>query len=330
MEEMEMSRTKLVLIALALAFCATTLGACGSGDGGESNSYDLVMISAPPGDDFYYTIEQSAQAEAEKLGVNLDIQNFREYTAAGESPVLNAAAARQPDAILFTAQDATALVAPVERVADQGIKVILYDGGLDDQSAVETFVSADIVELGRSAARAQLDLIGGEGGPVFYQHSLANTSFFDQIREGWTEILDQQPRLEQLPPVYSDFEVAKANSQMQAILAAHPDVIGGFVGTLGEPEAMISAIERADKLDRVRTVGVDASPEHVALLREGSLGALVSVDASAYGTAIVRAAVDSLNGKELPETTVIGQCILTKDNLDDPANKGCIYEDSNG
>src|SRR6185503_17429687 len=103
-------------------------------------------------------------------------------------------------------------------------------GGLKDQSMVQTFVSSDIVELGRNSARALLRAIGPKGGTVFYQRSLPDQTFFDQLQAGWDEIMKQHPNVHQLTPVYSEFDVSKARSEMEAILAAHPDVVGGFVG----------------------------------------------------------------------------------------------------
>lgn len=284
------------------------------------------MIAAPPGDDFYYTIEQSAKREAERLGAELEIQKFTKWEAAAQTSVLNAAIAKQPDAILVGPVDENALQAPLERAADRGIRIVTYDTTTrDPDGVVATFVAADIVELGRSAATAQLDLIGDQG-TVFYQGTQPDQTFFESLREGWTGVMDAEPGIEQLPVVYSDWEPSKASSQMQTIVTANPELAGGFAGIFVDQQGIVPALERAGKTDQVKLVGVDGAPANVERLRNGELGAIVSVKAADYGSAAVQAAVDAIRGEELPAKTVIGQCVLTSETLDDPANEACLYE----
>jgi hypothetical protein len=56
------------------------------------------------------------------------------------------------------------------------------------------------------------------------------------------------------------------------------------------------------------------------------MDALVSVRAADYGVAIIKATVAVMAGEKLPANTVIGQCVLRADNLDNPENKACLYE----
>jgi ribose transport system substrate-binding protein len=327
--EVRTSKTRFALQVICVAL-ALGLVACGDSSddraGNSGDSLKIYMVSAPPGDDFYYTIERAAKAEAERIGADLEIQNMPKYEASSQVSLVNAGIAKKPDAILVGAVDVNALQAPLERAVERGIKVITFDGNIRDPEGVaETFVSSDIVELGRSAARTQLELIGNRG-KVFYQGTAPDTSFFDNLRDGWTEIMDAEPGIEQLPVVYSDFEPSKASSQMQTILTAHPDLAGGFAGIFLDQQGIVPALERAGKINQVRAVGVDGATANVERLRKGQLGAIVSVKAADYGTQIIQAAKQAVDGKQLPSKTVIGQCVLTAETLDDPANRACLYE----
>lgn len=315
-------------LVVALAGCggASSQGSASSTGGGEGAK--LFMIAAPPGDDFYYTIEEAAKREAARVGADLEVQKFTKWEAAAQTSVLNAAIAKNPDAIFVGPVDENALQTPLERAAERGIKIITYDTTTRDPAGVvETFVAGDIVALGRSAAETQLRLIDNKG-TVFYQGTQPDQTFFNSLHQGWSEVMDKQPNVEQLPVVYSDWEPSKASAQMQTILTAHPDLAGGFAGIFVDQQGITPAIKRAGKTEQVKLVGVDGAPENVARLRRGELAALVSVKAADYGTGMVRSAMKATKGEELPAKTVIGQCVLTAENLDDPANKGCLYQEA--
>lgn len=323
---------KVALLCILCAALVAGLAACGSSsdDGGTSagggDAPRIFMVSAPPGDDFYYTIEQAAKEEAARIGADLEVQQYPKYEAASQASVLNAGIARNPDAILIGPIDQNALQATLERAADRGIEIITYDTNTrDPDGVVSTYVSGDITELGRNAARAQVRLLGGRG-KVFYQGTQPDNVFFDSLQAGWKEIIDAEPGITQLPVVYSDWEASRASQQMQAILVANPDLAGGFAGIYPDQQAIVPAVKRAGKLDQLKMVGVDGAPANVQRLRDGELRAIVSVKAADYGVEAVQAAIAAIRGEQLPARTMIGQCILTAATLDDSANKGCLYE----
>lgn len=285
-----------------------------------------TMIAYPPGDDFYFTIETAAREQAKVSGVDLTIQKLSSYDLASQVAVLNAVIASKPAAIMVSPLDPNGLQATLDKAKSQGIKIILYDTTTRDLSVSATFVSADIVELGRNAGREFLALSGEKAGSVFYQGTAPAQSFFESLRTGWVEALSAQPAYKHLPVNYSDFEPAKAASQIQAVLASTPDLIGGFAGIITDQQGIIPAVERAGKIDDLFLIGVDGAPQNVERLKEGKLDAIVSVKARDYGTEAVKAVVAAVAGEQLPEKTVIGQCLLKADNLTDPANAACLYD----
>jgi ribose transport system substrate-binding protein len=284
------------------------------------------MLSFPPGDDFYYSIELAATEEAERLGVDLEIQKLSDMDPSTQVAALNAGLAKSPDVILISPYDATALQSPIERAVARGTKVITYDNTITNgEGVLSTWVSSDTVEEGRMAARALLDLIDGKG-KVFYQGTQIGAAFWTSIQEGWTEVMDAEAGIEQLPAVYSDYETAKANSQMESILTAHPDLAGGFASIFSDQQGIIPAIERAGKIGQVKVVALDGQAANIQYLRDGAIETLISLQPKEYGNALIQAAVKAANGEELPAQIQIPMCVLTVETVDDPANAPCIYE----
>ena len=96
----------------------------GGGGGGVSErrkkNYKMTLIAGVKGDEFYITMNCGAQAKAKELGVTLDFQGPEEFDAAQQTPIVNAVAAKKPDAVLIAPTDTKALYAPIKQLADAG------------------------------------------------------------------------------------------------------------------------------------------------------------------------------------------------------------------
>ena len=131
-------RSLLALVALS-AVLALLVAACGSdsssskssSSSGSKKTYKMTLIAGVKGDEFYITMNCGAQAEAKKLGVKLDFQGPDEFDASQQTPIVNAVAAKKPDAVLIAPTDTKALYAPIKQMADAGTKIVLVDTTLD-------------------------------------------------------------------------------------------------------------------------------------------------------------------------------------------------------
>ena len=126
------------LMATALALVATLAFQTGCGGDDEPDAegskagqgYEVVFITGVTGDDFFHTIWLGAKEAPPK------------YEPASQIPIVNAAVARRPDALIVAATDAEALQAPLEQAAKRGIKVVTFDTTTADPSFAVTHVSS--------------------------------------------------------------------------------------------------------------------------------------------------------------------------------------------
>jgi ribose transport system substrate-binding protein len=296
----------------------------GKGSSGKSSDYKLVFIPGVTGDDFFHTIWLGAQEEGKRLGVSIEQQAPPKYEPSSQIPIVNAAVARRPDALIVAATDADALQAPLEQAAGRGIKVVTFDTTVQDPSFAVTHVSSDIVQAGRVVAEQLVQLTGGNGKLMYIDHA-PGVGFARDLRAGFTEVVKGEPGLELLPIQYFDLDPQKANTITRTTITRNPDLAGAFVGVGLGAQGAVPALQAAGKLDDVKTVAFDAFVENIKLLKEGKLDAVVSVAAREYGAATVRAAVDALNGKSVPNRVKPKICPFTADTVDDPENAPCLY-----
>src|SRR3954447_25504941 len=165
------TRSRSMSIALVAVVGAFGLAACGDSDNDTSSAstsgasssakkYNMTLITGVKGDEFYITMGCGAQAEAAKMGVALNIQGPDKFDASLETPIVNAVAAKKPDAVLIAPTDSKALLAPIQQLATGGAKIVLVDTTLDQPDVAVSEISSDNTAGGTQAAQALAKMIG--------------------------------------------------------------------------------------------------------------------------------------------------------------------------
>src|SRR5436190_14285095 len=175
--------------AVAVLVTAVTLAACGSSgsSGGSSGGKKkLALIAGVKGDEFYITMNCGAQAEAKKKGVNLSFQGPDQFDASLQTPIVNAVAAKKPDAILIAPTDTKALFAPIKQ-ASQDSKIVLVDTTLDDASAAVSQIASNNLQGGQAAGTELSTLIGSAGGKVMVMSVKPGISTTDLRAQGFKQ-----------------------------------------------------------------------------------------------------------------------------------------------
>src|SRR6478735_12847280 len=148
------------ILALGVAACgsddnsSTSSGASsGSSSSSAKKNYKMTLIAGVKGDEFYITMNCGAQAKAKELGVTLDFQGPDKFDAGLQTPVVNAVAAKKPDAVLIAPTDTKAMYAPIKQMAANGTKIVLVDTTLDDPSMAVSQIASDNEKGGEAAAQ---------------------------------------------------------------------------------------------------------------------------------------------------------------------------------
>src|SRR3954447_342230 len=318
------------LLALGVAACGSddnSNTSSGSSSGSSSSSsakknYKMTLIAGVKGDEFYITMNCGAQAKAKELGVTLDFQGPDKFDASLQTPVVNAVAAKKPDAVLVAPTDTKAMFAPIKQLSDAGTKVALVDTTLEQADFAVSQIASDNEGGGKAAATALGKLIGGKG-KVFVVNVKPGISTTDARGKGFEEGA-KALGLTYVGQQYDDDDPAKAAAVTKAALAKNPDLKGIFATNLFSAEGAASGIREAGKLGKVKIVGFDAGPKQVEDLKKGTVQALIAQKPAEIGADGVQQAYNALTGKATEKKIGTGFTSLTKDNLS--ANPDAPYK----
>jgi ribose transport system substrate-binding protein len=312
--------------AVAVLATAVTLAACGS-SGSSGGKKNLALIAGVKGDEFYITMHCGAQAEAKKQGVSLSFQGPDMFDPSLQTPIVNAVAAKKPDAILVAPTDTKAMFAPIKQ-ASQNSKIVLVDTTLDDASMAVSQIASDNLGGGKAAGQELIKLMGSAGGKVMVMSVKPGISTTDLRAQGFKQAVQGQSGIQDLGVQYDNDDPAKAASIVSATLSAHPDLKGIFATNLFSAEGAATALRQRGKLGQVKIVGFDAGPKQVQDLSSGVVQALIAQKPGVIGADGVDQAVAALNGKPTTKKIGTGFVVVTKQNMNDPNVNKYLYKAS--
>lgn len=322
----EFSRpTALAGCCAVLALVAATTAGCSGGSSGSGKT-SLELITGVKSDPFYITMACAAQKEADKRGVKLTVNGSAQWDVSVQRPIVDSVAATHPDGLLISPVDTAALTPSLSQIQNAGTKVVLVDTSVDDTSIGVSRISSDNEAGGRTAAKALAQLMGDKGSAIVISVK-PGVSTTDARIKGFTEEMKaDHPGITLLPVLYDNDLPATAASQLQATLAAHPDLGGVFAGNTNTAQGISTGLQAAGRQGKVKVAAFDAEPDEMTALKNGTLDVLVAQDPGGIGTQGVDQALAAIDGRTVTKRIGTTMVAITKANMNDPAVSKYAYK----
>jgi ribose transport system substrate-binding protein len=247
-----------------------------------------------------------------------------ETDIATEMQIVETMINRRVDAICLAPSDRSAFKIVVNRAAQAGIPVIIYDSGLDSDK-YRTFVATDNYLGGKMGAERLGEKLHGKGKIVMVKTvpgGASTTAREDGFRDG---LKAKYPAIEILDERYGMASVAQSLTVTENMLTAHPEMQGVFCsnesGSLGASQALRA---RSKKLE---LVGFDSSPSLIEAVQAGWIDTLVIQDPFKMGETAVDSAVKAIQGEQTPKTIALPPRLVDLGNLHNPLIDAQLHPD---
>ena len=319
---------KLLMVAASSALIASAMSAslvtAQSPAASPGKAWNLTLIQGVKGDPFYVTMACGAQTEATALGVNLQVTGGDKWDATVQTPVVDAVTAAHPDGVMIAPNDSKAMLAPLQRMNDAGIKVTFVDTKLDDTSFAQSVITSDNVLGGKTAAQTLAGLIG-DTGSVLVVNVDPGISTTDARVQGFNDEMANHPNIKLLPVQYTHDDPTAATTITTSTLAATPDLAGIFATNVQNAEGVATGLRQAGNTT-VKVIAYDAGPKQVEDLQNGVVQGLVAQDPYTEGVEAVKQTVAALNGQPVEKTVATELAGVTTANITDPAIAKFLYK----
>ena len=165
------------VVALLIAARTATVAACGgnSDSSGSSasgkKSFKMTLITGVKGDEFYETMNCGAQAEAKANSVSLDLQAPDQFDPSLQTPIVNAALAKNPDlkgifaANVFSGEGAATALKQAVKLGQ--VKIVGFDATPKQvhdlkSGLVQALVTQEPATIGKDGVEQALDALTGK------------------------------------------------------------------------------------------------------------------------------------------------------------------------
>lgn len=226
------------------------------------------------------------------------------------------------DVLVITPLETDSLAPVVKAAKDAGIPVVVHDRTVS--TTVDTFIGADNVQAGRTAAQWVVDTLGEGGGTVVEVQGTLGASATIDRHQGMEEVFAENPDVKVIQSVAADYMRADAYTAMQDTLQRFGPGEIDVVYTQGDEMGLgaLRAIKEAGREDEISVLTFSQptdDPDKMAELEQLSATVVYPLNSP---EAIVAAAKACL-GEELPETVsldapVIDQADIRQFLIDNP------------
>jgi ribose transport system substrate-binding protein len=322
-----------------LAACGSTTSTGGSTStpGATATTYTFVLIQGVKGDPFYVTMQKGAQDMADKLGVKLLVDGPAQFSATLQVPIVDAYIAKKVDVMIIAACDKQAMIAPLQRANDAGIKVISVDtfiGTGDYTSGPVTFplsyVGSDNVQGGMIAGQSLIKAIGNKGG-IYIENVTPGISTTDQRQQGCVQAIQAtNGAVKLVGSNYDNDSAAIASQHVSALLSSNKgSQVNGIFGTnLFSAEGAAQAVKNANKQGQIKIANFDAPQGAINDLNNGVVDLVIAQKPAEMGSTAVQYGVYAMTGKtsSIQKRFATGYVVIDKTNVNDPASQAAIYK----
>jgi len=335
------------VIPLALAACSSssssssstpsTSAATGSAAAGSASAsspaaagkaYNLELVVGTKSDDFYVTMECGAQAEAKALGVHLTVTGPADFSASEQAPILNAVAASKPDALIVAPTDVKALNPELQRIASEGVKVVFVDTTTTNPSIAVSHITSDNTGGGKLAADSLASQIGGKGTVAVINVNPGISTTDARIAGFNAEMKAKYPGITVLGVQYDNDSSSTAASQVEADIAAHPNLSGVFATNVLSAQGAATGVQHAGASGKVKVATFDAEPQQITALKANTIQLAVAQSPYLEGQDGVEQAVNALSGKTVTDNRWTALVAITQQNVNSPSVQKNIYVSS--
>jgi ribose transport system substrate-binding protein len=215
------------------------------------------------------------------------------------------------DLLIISPNEAKPLTPIVKRVYEAGIPVIVLDREIEGDTYT-TFIGANNREIGREAGEYAAQLLNGKGNVVEIKGLPGSTPARDRS-EGFREAIAKFPDIHIIHDPVANWLREEAMTQMEAALAAHPDI--DLVYGHNDPMAIGAylAARAKGRENEMKFIGIDGLPgldggrQAVA---DGKLAATFVYPTG--GKEAVETAVKILHGEKVPHRITLATERITR------------------
>jgi ribose transport system substrate-binding protein len=287
---------------------------------GETAKPTVALVLKTLNSPFFIEMQRGAQAEADKLGVNLVVQAAeREVDVDKQMQIIENLIQTRVAALAITPSGSREIVTAIAKANQAGIPVVIVDTRVDPAAEkeagikIETFVGSDNYEGGKVAGQHLVEISGGKA-TVAILEGIPGHETSDSRMRGFKDAIKASPGIKVVASQTANWERDQGFNVFQNMLQAHPGIDTLVACNDMMALGAVEAIQAAGRTGKVRVIGFDAVDDARKAMTAGTMVASVAQFPADMGRLAVESAVQLIRGQKPPPEHQVRIELVTKAN----------------
>ena len=300
-------------VAKSTAASAST----GTASKSDGSGLKISYIVKAKTDEFWTTMEKSAESYAKEKGIELDFQApEKETDVEKQVQMVENAVVKGVDAIILSAADSKSLVPAIVKANQANIPVILVNDTIDedalkeDDGKVATYVGIDQYNAAKLAGDYAAKTI--TDGKICYLEGISGVQAHDDRLKVFT---DQVTSFTTVASQTAKCDRNEAFNVMQNVLSKNSDVNVVWAINAEMGQGAVQAITQGGYTGKISVFDFDASSDDLQAIEDGTLTGTVAQYPNIQASTAIDCAIKAVNGETLDAHTETEAELITKDNL---------------
>lgn len=238
----------------------------------------------------------AAEKQARELGVELKWDAPAQSDEAKQADIFETFVQQGVDGIAVSCINPEVMRRVIDKAVEAGIPVVTWDSDSPD-SKRSAFYGINDLQTGRLLGE-ELAALLPQGGKVALLSGVQGAQNLEQRLRGATEVLQANPKVKLLEPVYCNDDIHKSVQLISDVMAANPD-LAGWVMVGGWPLFATDGL-KAIKPGVTKVVAVDPLPEAQHWIELGYVQVCVGQKIFGWGSESLRLLYALANRQPLP------------------------------
>ena len=305
-------------LTINIFFCALFLTGCNKT---KNSKLRIAVIPKGTTHEFWKMGEAGAKKAGNELGIDIIWKGpQKESDRAGQIKVVENFITQGVDGIALAPLDDKALVRSVTEAKNAGIKVAVWDSGLDESAgdAVISSVMTNNFTAGQDCGKRLAMLMNGSGKVLMLRHAVNHDSTTKR-EEGFLDgIKKAAPGIELLSiDQRGGVSIDEAMKVSESLLNQFGDQVDGvFTPNESTTQGMLRALDQAGLAGKFPFVGFDTNEALLQGLKDKKVSALAVQDPFQMGYTAVRNIFNSIQQKPFEANVDTGAVLLDLENID--------------
>ena len=305
-------------LTINILFCTLFLTGCNKT---KNSKLRIAVIPKGTTHEFWKMGEAGAKKAGNELGIDIIWKGpQKESDRAGQIKVVENFITQGVDGIALAPLDDKALVRSVTEAKNAGIKVAVWDSGLDESAgdAVISSVMTNNFAAGQDCGKRLAMLMNGSGKVLMLRHAVNHDSTTKR-EEGFLDgIKKTAPGIELLSiDQRGGVSIDEAMKVSESLLNQFGDQVDGvFTPNESTTQGMLRALDQAGLAGKFPFVGFDTNEALLQGLKDKKVSALAVQDPFQMGYTAVRNIFNSIQQKPFEANVDTGAVLLDLENID--------------